>query len=349
MVAARWRRLGFGTTAIACLLSGISACSSFDPAKERRYKLLHAGDDRELQISGAYWRAYDDQHSSTFACTNGAAGNHAPNECSHLDIPHFDWDGPKCLEARGDLTDGNIAPRADGSICLQGLLAGVAPCADPNPDRCIDSGDDGDLSNIWGAGFGLVFNSNEGWNADEHRVRGVAFDLSPQDLKLGGSDLNLRVQIPIVLDDDTKVPFTRPLIRDDGTVLGKDGKIYDCDSKPRPTMPEPRMETTLRAARVIESGHVTSELHPSGSPFWQLADAEDWGPSPLDVGHNEFEWDDVKPPPERLPGADDEPVYSFRSDRILGVHFQVARPRKTNQEAVGFNFCIENLAFLLDE
>jgi hypothetical protein len=348
MVTAACRRLALSTVALGFLLSSVSACSSFEPAKERRYKLLHDKDDKELGIFGAYWRAYDDQHSATFACTNGAAGNHAPSECSHVDIPHFKWDGPKCRKDMGDLTDGDMPdPGPDGSICLQGLVGGVSHCT--GSPYCIDDSNYGDLSNIWGAGFGLVFDSKDGWSAREHRVKGVAFDVGPGDLTLGENGLNLRVQIPIVLDDSTPVPPARPLIRNDGSVLGMNGKIYDCESGESSAPPLPRTQTTLGDARVVGSDKVTSALHPVGSPFWQLPKTQDWGPSPVKVGHNEFLWSEVLPPPEGLTPDDENDPYTFSDERILGVHFQVARPPKVNQKPFGFSFCISNLAFILEQ
>jgi hypothetical protein len=207
---------------------------------------------------------------------------------------------------------------------------------------------------MWGAGVGLALSANgkQPWNAREHGVRGVAFDLSGvAENELGGTGLNLRVEIPIVLAPDATIPTDTPVMRNDGTLIGNNGRVYSylCDSgtvleSPFPEEQEPGQlrDVLVSADGGPESGDVivTSELHPSGSPFWQPGPMPAWVPSPLKVGHNEFEWGSVLPP------KDSE--YKFHETQILGIHFQVVHADPSNTEDLHFAFCIKNLAFLFE-
>ena len=315
MVTVLWRRTCLAAAPLGILLLGVSACSSFDPVKETRFTLLHAGDNEDLQISGARWVAYDDQHSLTSTCTNGAAGNHEPEECSLLYEPAIKKDVRKCWKAaaglKGDLEQDDFG--ASGSICVKGLLRPLLSCVRGSEHRCTDTtnGDDNfDQSNMWGAGFGLAFSASgkEPWDADAHGVSGVAFDLTGIDqTKVGGIELNLRVEIPIELDPDTTVIPSPPVMRSDGSVIGSDGFVhrYDCDSGELTQTPVGLNQRTDRLRDLLattgedasaESPAIgTSGLHPSGSPFWQRS-SDTWGPSPARVGHNEFSWDNVLSP-----------------------------------------------------
>jgi len=335
----------FRATAIGLLLCAASACSSFNPVEQPRFTLLNGQTYAAFGIE-AHWVAYDDQHSRFSACTNGAAGNHQPRECSHLDRPFFDWDGGKCPPKPEQLDQGRLVPGSNG-ICIQGELSAFLPCSH-GPAQCLNAvrnTDKQDASNMWGAGVGLTFSEGgeEPWNPHDHGVRGVAFDLSlfPEDTKLGGSELNLRVQVPSILSEkDTKITFARPLMTDDGSVLDTNGDVHDCDSN---DVVESHKQLTL-ASVSDGQGPITSDLHPYGSSFWQLPPSEkgpEWGPSPVQVGHNEFSWHDVAQPPE--PDSN----YSFDETKILGVHFQVAHP-KESKTAYPFAFCINNLAFLME-
>jgi hypothetical protein len=353
MVAETRQRTWERAMVIGLALIGISACSAFDPVKETRFKWLRIGDDAELGISGARWVVYSDAHSLTSACTNGAAGNHHPDQCTVVDKPRLPAvKEPHCPEHAGG--PGELIPGLDGSICMQGRLRKPVPC-EPASARCVDKGDDNrDLSNMWGAGVGLMF-SEDGktpWNANDHHVRGVAFDLSGlREDELGKDALNVRVELPIVLDPKRQVPDRdQPLTRDDGSVIGTDGRLYsynctsqtvnDSDFPDFPAAPQ-----RLRLEQVLSDPDapqiVTSDLHPSGSPFWQEGSNSDWVPSPLHVGRNEFSWTEVLAPRDS--------DYEFDETQLLGVHFQVVHAQKNNPDELPFSLCIKNLALLLEE
>jgi len=338
--------------AIGVFSLGACACGSFDPVTETRHTLLNADTYEGLGMLGAHWVAYDDQHSLTAACTNGAAGNHEPEDCSHIYQPHFAWKRSKCPPDPAQLEDGRIAdPKANSAICIHGELSALEPCTNPDT-QCYDPGV-GDVSNMWGAGLGLAF-SGDGktpWLAHDHGVRGVAFDLSlSDDTKLAvdartASELNLRVEVPIMLPAATPVPSSRPLMRENGRVIDTDGKLHDCAAGELPAPVFDRKETTL--SDIVSSDSqtvVTSELHPYGSPFWQKSADSDWGPSPVRLGHNEFEWADIYPPPQSAQG--DSYAIHPESMPILGVHFQVVHPRNGNTAPLAFVVCIKNLALL---
>ena len=332
------------------VLSVIPACSSFHPVEQTRYTLLNEQSYGTFGMRDAHWVAYDDQHSRFSACTNGAAGNHHPRECSHLDRPVFDWDGGKCPPSHDDLAQGEALVKTSHGICIQGELSAYVPCTNP-PNQCSNSNSnkrDFDGSNMWGAGVGLTFSrlGDQPWNPQENAVKGVAFDLIlfPEDTKLGGSELNLRVQVPsILLKKDVDVEYDQPLMTDEGAVIGPNGdgtaSRHGCDSKIR----DANFPITL--ADVSSTGTVTSEQHPYGSSYWQLPtndDDRDWGPSPVEPGHNQFEWNQVAHPPGR------EKNYEFDDTNVLGIHFQVAHPKIPNFTAYPFSFCIDNLAFLTE-
>ena len=334
-----------GAGAIALLLSALSACSAFDPVKETRYTLLNSDHYAELDMKDAHWLAYDDQHSRTFSCTNGAAGNHPPEECAQLYSPHFVVDGPKCqgVELTKEFDD-------PGPIYMDGLLPPMVDCAEDHPAQCLPR-NKLDVSNMWGAGVGLAFSlDGKGpWDAKKHKVRGVAFDFIGSD----EARSNLRVLIPTVLDATTPILPDRPLMRTDGTVIGTDGKIYGCDSEvvsPSAT-PLDRSDTTLGDVRPDGGSPevLTSEQHPDGSAFWQQEATLIWGASPVNAGHNEFEWDHVLPPPGLSPDGRPEHMvspYQFDKTRILGVHFQVVPCDPANNPPIPFRFSISNLALL---
>jgi hypothetical protein len=333
--------------ALGLLLLGTAGCSSFDPATGTRFKLLNKDSYDELDMPDARWVAYDDQHSNTFSCTNGAAGNHKPEECSIMQEPSFDWEGPKRMADRGSLDQGKITEHdTDGifePICVRGLLRHNLPC-DPLAAgvRCYE-GDGRDVSNMWGAGVGLTFSVDGkiGWDAESHHVRGVAFEFD------GTSDTmaNFRVGIPTVLDADTPVPTDHPLIRSDGTVIGIDGQIYDWQANVIGTS----AHDTLGNANVDGgSTVVTSDQHPNGSPFWQLGPTPGWVPSPVVKGQNRFDLREVLPPPLATLPVNKE-SYSFaKKSRILGIHFQVVHQNPKSLDDIEFSFCIKNLAFTFD-
>jgi hypothetical protein len=376
MVAVFSRRSSVGALAIGLVLWAVSACGSFDPVKERRFKLLPREHDVTLDMEGVHWHVYDDQHSLKSACTNAVGGNHDSGECSTLTKPRFPWDGEKCPPNPEQLKDGDPAFTGPHEpICVYGVISRVLECTEEtSPVRCYNADPDGDVSNMWGAGVGLQFSrdGNTAWNPTGHGIgpiKGVAFDLVDLLASSGASGLALRVEFPIVLEADTRVPFgKRPLMRDDGRVIGTDGKLLG--ACPTPTRFPPAGDDPLQnavLADLVEPGQtVTSNQHPFGHPFWQLPQTgipkPEWNPSPVSRGHNEFLWKDVKAPPQ----TKDENNYDFPryvdSDLtleltpdeleqydLLGIEFHVVHTKNNMKSDIPFAFCIENLAFLLDE
>lgn len=336
-----WRaRLRVLTSSV--LLVSASACGSFNPASDTRYVLLNRENYAALQISDAHWVGYDDQHSATYACTNHAAGDHQPDQCSLLfkEKP-FSWDGP-CHRPPSALDDEELGDPGDDGLWVQGILRQQLGCK-LGPDRCYPA--PLDVANMWGAGVALMF-SKEGktpWSADAHHVRGVAFDFIGTD----ETRANLRVGIPTRLLDKTPVPSSRPLIRDDASVLAADGIIYGCDGSVTEHGAKP---TTLADVRVDDqSSPLSSAQHTYGSSFWQLPTPlgdkvpDTWVVSPIEEGHNEFVWSQVLPP---LPSQSDT-SYSFEKSEILGIEFQVVHQTKPGKDIL-FAFQIKNLALLLE-
>ncbi len=158
MVAVPWRAWPRAAS-LSLLLSAVCACSAFHPVGERRFTLLNDDNFERLEMLGAHWRAYDDQHSHTSPCTNGAAGNHDPEQCSSVDRPEFGWNGGKCKPTPEQLSKGDIDPEPSGSICVQGVLGKVLSCK-TSLEQCYHADGDEDVSNMWGAGVGLAFSED---------------------------------------------------------------------------------------------------------------------------------------------------------------------------------------------
>ncbi|HKO47540.1 MAG TPA: hypothetical protein VJV79_07450 [Polyangiaceae bacterium] len=339
--------MALGPLAIG-LLSMVSACSSFHPIEERRYKLLNRSNFAELWNRGAYWHAYDDQHSHTSPCTNVNAGNHPPAHCARVVTPpFFDWDGGKCPptgENKATLTR-PILPD-DGRICLQGSLDPVLPCVDGMTPTCNDEG--GDASNMWGAGVSLDFSADgQPWDAEGAGFSGMAFDLKiyPEQ-----SAISLRVEMPVLLRSDMELP-NNPLMRDDGSVIGTDGELYsDC----RGVKPFPHAKhrpLVLRDAVDPASAEtmIVSSKHPRGSPFWREGVETDpnWDPSPVNPGHNEFSWGEIKRPPPEKNSVPEHDQYTFEMKNMMGINFHIVVPQnESTTSASGFHFCIDHLALL---
>jgi len=339
-----------GAIALGLALLGAAGCSSFDPVGGTRFKLLNLSTYADLDMPDAHWAAYDDQHSARFQCTNGAAGDHDPSQCSALSEPRFSWPGPKCIRDLGNLDDGRISESEINGvfqpICIRGVLHPRQDCMPPGVGtRCKDF--EGDISNIWGAGVGLTFSHDgkTGWDAESHHVKGVAFEFTGTTETLE----KLRVGIPTVLDPDTEIPPDRPLIRTDGTLVDTNGRLYDCDTQLVPGGPVAR--TKLGDVNVEDpSAVVTSDQHPNASPFWQVGPSPAWTTSPAVAGQNRFDLSEVLPPPlttSDLPVNPDS--YSFaKKTRILGIHFQIVQPKQNLTEDLHFEFCIKNLAFTFE-
>jgi len=326
-------------------VSALSACSSFNPIGETRYTLLNDDNFGQLGMVGPYWHLYDDQHSHTSPCTNGATGNHEPAQCARIDAPlSFEWDGRKCPPSDDQKDDlARVVNSQNGRICLQGMLDGVLPCVVKDGPRCKDNG--GDTSNMWGAGIGLEFNQEpQEWDAVGRGFRGVAFDLT---IFPAGGALNLRVELPVALAGDTLIPEAHPLMRGDGSVIATDGRVYSYSCELNQLVPSLQMQRPIELCDAVvpydKDCRATSYMHPSGSPFWVSTDRDPtYRPSPiLHEGHNEFEWDDVTAPP----GSG----YDFNAEKMLGIHFHVVHTENNKEEIAassGFHFCIENLALL---
>jgi hypothetical protein len=135
-------------------------------------------DGNTVGVQGA-WYPYGDRYGVA-KCTT--VGMHQPSECSSVAMP-----------------DPLVAgfPNQDGNMCTQGETAVVLPCGTGVPGCAAGSPD---YSNMWGAGVGLDLNAEGGnggakhpWNASEHGVTGIAFELD--EVPVHG----LRVEFPIVL------------------------------------------------------------------------------------------------------------------------------------------------------
>lgn len=135
-----------------------------------------------IGVQGA-WYPYGDSYGVA-KCTT--VGMHQPAECSTITTPD-------------PLLPG--FPNEGGAMCTAGETAVVLPCGAGVPGCTAGSPD---YSNMWGAGIGLDLNSEGGdagakrpWNATEHGVTGIAFELDAVPVP------GLRVEFPIVLPDMT--------------------------------------------------------------------------------------------------------------------------------------------------
>jgi len=135
-------------------------------------------------------------------------------------------------------------------------------------------------------------------------------------------------------------------MRDDGAVIGTNGKLYRAECTPQgvsqSSLSAEQNTGTLQdvvSGNIVPKKLLTSELHPLGSPFWQSGVTSQWVPSPVQVGHNEFTWKSVLPPKSA--------EYPFDPTQIVGIHFQVAHGDPSNQEDLYFSFCVSNLAFIM--
>ena len=342
MVVAAWRGIQVNALALSPLLFAIAACSSFAPVGETRFVLLNESGYKLLGMPSEEpkWAVYDDQHSPTFSCTNGAAGGHRSAECSVVyKDPPFD-PGPRCLKDKNQAESGDLRAPGPEGVCIQGMRPHMLHCVDHqvSPDRCYE--DAGlDVSNMWGAGVGLSFSSdgNTPWNPEEHGVTGVAFEFSgPESVRA-----NLRVGIPTVLKDSDVISDERPLTRFDASVVDTKGNVYDCDGK---VADHYERSNKLSDVRVDGKPSIlTSRQHPSGSSFWQPDPQTNWIASPVVDGQNQFDLKEVLPPPLTTPGTKG---FDFDRTQMLGIHFQIVYQDRKNDE-LPFSFCIKNLAVIL--
>jgi hypothetical protein len=135
-------------------------------------------DGNTVGVQGA-WYPYGDRYGVA-KCTT--VGLHPPGDCSSITSPD-------------PLVPG--FPNEDGNMCTEGETAVVLPCGAGVPGCAAGSPD---YSNMWGAGIGLDLNAEGGegrtklaWNATEHGVTGIAFELDQVPAN------GLRVEFPIVL------------------------------------------------------------------------------------------------------------------------------------------------------
>jgi hypothetical protein len=290
-----------------------------------------------LGVSG-YFYVYGDAYGNPRSCVD--VGKHSEQSCSSVESPA--------------VHSPNLGfPNENGEMCVFGEVAEVLPCCkasfedDPEaPEECHGenvlscsekTASDLDHSSMWGAGIGFdlaldpkdsgnrdygAIHSREPWNASEHRVVGISFELN---WHRAGGPILMRVEFPMQIKEQIQLPPDR------GTLfLGADGQLQEI--LPGGTLP---------------AGSST-EWHPFGSPFWQEPNETEWKASPIKQGYNEIFWEDVFPPPETMNNYLRRG--EFTGDGLYGVQFHVIpQPDETNPGSVDFSFCIQNLKFLTEE
>jgi len=273
-----------------------------------------AADSNPLGLAGV-WYAYGDQYPVLPRCTE--FGLHDADECSFVAWPDA-WTPPSTPGS------GNF-PSSGNRFCTYGNTAKVIDCHDNAKQWCPD--DDLDYANIWGAAIGLRFDlstddtdstdagASTGWNAPEHGIVGVAFDLEWTDPSVK-PDPFLRVEFPVVL------PPEGLLLTADTVTL--DGKV-------------------VLAGETLDAGSPSDE-HPSGSPFVDAPAVWAHGSIANDLslvaaGHNELLWSASKGAPSK--GSDY--AYAFHPENLLGIAFHVPA---TDDGRIPYGFCISNLAFV---
>lgn len=330
MVGRFFRMGGLAATSIAAALL-TSSCLSVEPITgPGEVPLMIDEDGRifsvdpELGIEGHFY-AYADSIGNPSSCVQ--IGKHAIEDCSTISSPTVDPDA-----------DLGFARDSGGGMCLRGTLATVLSCCTGESDNPSCSGANElncltpglkDHSTMWGAGMGFDFylvgdrrdgqamNERQVWNASEHDVVGIGFDVTSSNLP------GIRVEFPMHIDEPVTLPPDR------GTMF------LDQDNQIKP----------LAGGTELPGGFST-EWHPYGSPFWKTADTQIWGASPIKLtpDTNEIYWEDVIRPPENENNYLKEG--EFDGDRLYGVQFH-ALPLEEDGGGT-FSFCIENLRLLTE-
>lgn len=265
----------------------------------------------DLGIQG-FWFSYGDQYDAPQRCTGYGkhpedTGEHADGQCSFVGFP--------------DPAPALWFPN-EGRLCTSGNGAKVVDCEDGV--ECPDK--QPDYANMWGSGIGLDFGlavdgdaasprrapaSRATWNAAEHGVTGVSFDISWPDPT---TKRYLRVEFPVVLPPDG-LEITKT------TILRSGEPVYADADHP-----------AMLAAKT------TSEEHPSGSPFLNAPSAWDKeDKSSILDGHVEIRWSKVHNPPETTYHFDPAAL------ELLGIQFHVPT---ISSERTPYAFCISHLALL---
>jgi hypothetical protein len=282
----------------------------------------------EFGISGQ-WYVYGDAYGNPKSCTD--VGKHPEGTCSRVDYP------PVHLPELG-------FPNREGKMCAFGVVGKLLKC--PNTGEC--SADDPksnlncrdedtfDYSNMWGAGIGFdlglvipppsdgpflrdfdAIDARVPWNAGAKHVKGISFVL---DWHAAEDEIPMRIEFPVYIKDPVKLPSDKGTAR-----LVSMGTSRICGGE------------------IFEEG--SSEEHSLGSPFWQLADAPNYGPSTdLQQGRNTVLWGEVYPPPVDdgnylVKGQPIEPT------QLMGVQFHVI-PDTEGKREIPFSFCISDVRFL---
>jgi hypothetical protein len=320
-----------GGVLAALAVSGCFDVESVDPGpKPRRVARVDpdgngwvAPGSNPLGISG-FWFSYGDQYDEPKRCT-GPYGMHPPDNGMHGDT--------ECsFVAYPDATPRLGFANVGGRMCTAGNGAKVVPCP-VGDDTCQDNYD---YSGMWGTGIGLDLGlpaGNDGgapvsrdvtqrttWNAIQHGTTGVSFDFTWIDKALF-EEPAVRVGFSVTLPEPDGLKIHR-------NAVTRDGEFY------------PASDDT---AGMLPAGEgLTSEDHPSGSPFADAPSSKTWGAhdvSDIHEGHNEIPWSRIHAPP--LTDYDFDPATS----EILGIQIQVPTVKESR---LPYAFCVENLAFTLD-
>lgn len=290
----------------------------------------------ELGIRGQ-WYVYGDAYGEPSSCMD--VGMHRQQDCSRVDYPSVHLPSLDFPNQGGKMCLTGMAGRV--LHCCRGATeptdGEVEQCTGANEINCLD--EDLDYSSMWGAGLGFDFdleapedgergyeliNARKPWNAFEHRVIGISFNLewhSAEKLP------PLRIEFPVQIGHDVVLPQETDDADGKGTVLlDENGNLVE-----------------IPPGGVLPAGS-SSETHPWGSPFWQDSGESSWDRSPVDHGKNVVLWENVFRPP-----ADDNYLEEGElfADKLLGLQFHVI-PADEGKGNAPFSFCISDLKFLTE-
>src|SRR6187402_187523 len=185
-----WVVVGLATSSLFSMAAGCGPIEPL-PVLDGVYPEVESDgviSSEELDINGQ-WYVYGDAYGNPKSCTD--VGYHAEEQCSSVAYPETH------LPSLG-------FPNEGGKMCISGVVAQVincctesafadasSQCTGVNTINCFE--DNGlDFSSMWGAGLGFDLDlhpeqvgvrdydaiaAREPWNADQHRVIGISFNL----------------------------------------------------------------------------------------------------------------------------------------------------------------------------
>lgn len=327
------------SSALVVLVGGgllfIPACYPTDPFPIPQSSFLEINKSgafvsEELGIQGQ-WYVYGDTYGKPQSCFD--VGQRDESVCSTVTYPEVHLPEVDFPNSGGRMCISGVVSKLLPCCTEQAFAAGLYQCVGVNEINCLEDGEL-DHSSMWGAGMGFdldlqlkkggirdyeAIHARTPWNAADHRVIGIAFELEWHN---AGQAPPLRVEFPMQINESIQLPKNQGTVR-----LTASGEL-----------------DPLKPDSVLPAG-ASSEEHPYGSPFWQLPGETDWKRSPIVEGTNTILWEDVFPPPPTERNYLDRSA--FAGEQLLGIQFHVI-PDKEGAVATPFSFCISDFRFLTE-